>query len=387
MGTLGSSVRLTGVISRDLLAYSGRAMPAKGSGRRGCDFPDCTRPHEGHGLCQGHLRQRKLGKQLEPLRRRSLKQPAPCSFPGCVNVCASRGLCVGHARQRDRGADLYPLGEKPRRVPVVCSGPECEKFAVAKGLCNTHYNQVRRGKELTPAIRKRHGCMVTECERKHHGRGYCATHLYRIENGLPLEPPTLRERGTCTFEDCSNPVSGLGLCSGHYQQHRRGVPLTPLHRSRKKTQPCGFEGCGRVAQQSGLCSGHLAQRATNMTLRPLRGTQQWIEYRFAEAAAASNESGCWLWPTVNSNGYPSCSIRFEGQKFTLAHRLSFRMFVDTLPQGVAIHHICAVRNCVNPEHLQSADAAANTLESLSRASMLARIRHLQVQLDESRNEK
>lgn len=359
----------------------GCAMPARGTGRRGCEFPGCTRPHEGHGLCQGHLRQRKLGKEMSPLKVRARKEVAQCSFAGCQNAVASRGLCSGHARQRDRGAELHPLGQSPRRVPSVCSGPDCDRFAVAKGLCNTHYGQSRKGKELTPLIAKRVGCLAPNCERKHHGRGYCATHLYRIEKGLPLEPVVLRERKSCRFEDCTNVVSAHGLCSGHYQQQRRGVPLTPLHRPRNQTRPCSFEGCDRTALQADLCAGHLGQRSAGIPLRPLRGTQQWIEYRFAEAAAESNDMGCWLWPTTNGNGYPSCNIRFEGEKFTLAHRLAFRMFVDELPPGVAVHHTCAVKNCVNPEHLQSADTAANTLESLSRTSLVARIRHLQAQLE------
>lgn len=33
-----------------------------------CDYPDCGKPHKGHGYCQGHLRQINTGRELSPLR-------------------------------------------------------------------------------------------------------------------------------------------------------------------------------------------------------------------------------------------------------------------------------------------------------------------------------
>lgn len=35
---------------------------------RVCSFSDCGKPKKGHGLCQGHLRQKTRGKELAPLR-------------------------------------------------------------------------------------------------------------------------------------------------------------------------------------------------------------------------------------------------------------------------------------------------------------------------------
>ena len=35
-----------------------------------CEYPDCGRPHEAHGLCPGHLHQKKMGIPLAPIMAR-----------------------------------------------------------------------------------------------------------------------------------------------------------------------------------------------------------------------------------------------------------------------------------------------------------------------------
>lgn len=62
------------------------------------------------------------------------------------------------------------------------------------------------------------------------------------------------------------------------------------------------------------------------------------------------ESGCWLWlGSIDQCGYGKMGAR-NGE--TLAHRNSYREFVGPIPQGLEIDHLCKVRCCVNPLHLQ-----------------------------------
>jgi hypothetical protein len=48
-----------------------------------------------------------------------------------------------------------------------------------------------------------------------------------------------------------------------------------------------------------------------------------------------------MWP----KGYGRYSHRF-------AHRIAYELLVEPVPEGLVIDHLCRVRNCVNPAHLE-----------------------------------
>jgi len=59
---------------------------------------------------------------------------------------------------------------------------------------------------------------------------------------------------------------------------------------------------------------------------------------------------CWLWTgPVTQSGYGQMT---HGGRTTGAHRASYLTFVGPIPDGYEIDHLCRVRNCVNPEHLE-----------------------------------
>lgn len=71
-----------------------------------------------------------------------------------------------------------------------------------------------------------------------------------------------------------------------------------------------------------------------------------------------DESGCWLWcgaPTIGT-GYGKFWV--HGTKF-LVHRWSYEHFVGPIPEGLQIDHLCRVRMCVNPEHMEPVTAGEN----------------------------
>lgn len=62
---------------------------------------------------------------------------------------------------------------------------------------------------------------------------------------------------------------------------------------------------------------------------------------------------CWLWiGAVQSSGYGS----FQGQ---LAHRFAHELLVGPIPDGHQVDHLCRVRLCVNPDHLEAVTAEEN----------------------------
>lgn len=61
-------------------------------------------------------------------------------------------------------------------------------------------------------------------------------------------------------------------------------------------------------------------------------------------------SGCWLWTKSKSrDGYGWASL---DNKTHQAHRLVYRLTKGDPPEGAHLDHLCRVRHCVNPNHLE-----------------------------------
>jgi hypothetical protein len=72
--------------------------------------------------------------------------------------------------------------------------------------------------------------------------------------------------------------------------------------------------------------------------------------------------GCWIWTgALTEEGYGLLGI--GGTKNRLAHRWSYERFVGPIPEGLQLDHLCRVRNCVNPEHLEPVTAGENARRS------------------------
>lgn len=80
-------------------------------------------------------------------------------------------------------------------------------------------------------------------------------------------------------------------------------------------------------------------------------------------------SGCWLWlGTLDQNGYGTCrhqAIRLAGLTTTNAHRVSFILSGGVIPPGHELDHLCRVRCCINPAHLEAVTHAENMRRGMS----------------------
>lgn len=68
-------------------------------------------------------------------------------------------------------------------------------------------------------------------------------------------------------------------------------------------------------------------------------------------------TGCWLWTeSLDSGGYGR--IRINGVLVS-SHRAAYRIFVGEVPSGMELDHLCRVRSCCNPDHLEAVTPKEN----------------------------
>lgn len=70
-------------------------------------------------------------------------------------------------------------------------------------------------------------------------------------------------------------------------------------------------------------------------------------------------SGCWLWTAYRGqDGYGRFKV---DQRAVLAHRFAYEALVGPIPEGLDIDHLCRVRQCVNPKHLEAVTRHENLI--------------------------
>lgn len=63
-----------------------------------------------------------------------------------------------------------------------------------------------------------------------------------------------------------------------------------------------------------------------------------------------DEKGCWIWQgSETGTGYGG--IKWNG-KSTVAHRVVYTLVKGEIPNGLFLDHLCNVKKCVNPDHLE-----------------------------------
>lgn len=73
----------------------------------------------------------------------------------------------------------------------------------------------------------------------------------------------------------------------------------------------------------------------------------------------SKSEGCWLWTgPVRSTGYGNCYIAKGWPPYP--HRIAYELAVGEIPAGYTIDHLCFVKLCVRPAHLEAVTQAENT---------------------------
>lgn len=83
-------------------------------------------------------------------------------------------------------------------------------------------------------------------------------------------------------------------------------------------------------------------------------------------------AGCWIWVgKIFNNGYGCVRVQTNGtRKHFLAHRVVYEEHRGTIPGGMDLDHLCRVRCCVNPSHLEP----VSRRENLERGGVITSLR-------------
>jgi len=132
---------------------------------------------------------------------------------------------------------------------------------------------------------------------------------------------------TCTLPHCTQPLRARGWCAVHYMRwHAHGDPLA--------APPSLVERIWRRIERS---------------------------------------EGCWLWTgQINDHGY---GLICRDDRPARAHRVVYELLVEPIPEGLVLDHLCRVRHCVNPAHLEVVTLAENTLRGEGPSARHARVTH------------
>lgn len=81
---------------------------------------------------------------------------------------------------------------------------------------------------------------------------------------------------------------------------------------------------------------------------------------------AIDSNGCWLWQ--GGKTYDGYARVHAGGKTRRVHRLMYQYHKGPIPEGLQLDHLCRVRHCVNPNHLEAVTARENLMRGETIAS-------------------
>ena len=97
--------------------------------------------------------------------------------------------------------------------------------------------------------------------------------------------------------------------------------------------------------------------------------------RFWDKVSPCPMSGCWLWTgMLNGNGYGLKRRGGRGTGHHVVHRFAFQALVGPVPADLDLDHLCRVRCCCNPAHLEPVSRRENILRGIGPQVISARMR-------------
>lgn len=119
---------------------------------------------------------------------------------------------------------------------------------------------------------------------------------------------------------------------------------------------CGCGGKTEIVQVTDLAKGRV-KGDLNQYINGHNVTHR-KEARYVQTPRGYN-TDCWVWQLAKSEqGY--ALERSSTGKLVRAHRRYYEDRFGHIPDGLQLDHLCRVRDCVNPGHLEPVTGAVNT---------------------------
>ena len=190
-------------------------------------------------------------------------------------------------------------------------------------------------------------CSIPDCGRPVHSHSMCSTHVKRWQRtGDPHKTASGRVVGkhdACAVDGCDRPHAARGYCAMHYTRTTRKGDPGSVDQVRRSPQP----RAPKVVEPlpDGWYIGANGRRYAPASER------FW-------SRVTESPDGCWIWSgPLDRDGYGAFAPNKGGR--TSAHQWSYAEMVGDVPEGLELDHLCRVRACVNPYHLDPVTTQVN----------------------------
>lgn len=135
---------------------------------------------------------------------------------------------------------------------------------------------------------------------------------------------------------------------------------------------CLTDDCERFAHSRGFCNMHYQRKLKDGSIKPLKTlNSRPPEDRFWDFVTKTET--CWLWTgRTDRDGYGAYCANYKDYR---AHRYAYLNLVGPIPEGLVIDHLCRVRNCVNPSHMEPVTDAENTMRGQGQGAVNSKKTH------------
>jgi len=124
----------------------------------------------------------------------------------------------------------------------------------------------------------------------------------------------------------------------------------------------------------------IGTRPGRKALTPYQRLGKWI----SDGTVIEGPGGCWLWTGhLNDGGYAQTAMSAKavgdytpGARYRCTvHRWTYELHIATIPAGLDLDHLCRVRHCVNPWHLEPVTRSVNLKRAVGIGSQWSKRTH------------